>query len=101
MISTQHFRERVEERTKIKDVDSFIDEILSNRNNIEKLSVFSPNLSNHPQIKYKVWKNPNQRVWVVDWLGYYIIEQNQKFITIIPMKKNFVDKISGGNRLLF
>jgi len=98
---TQHFKDRVKQRTKIKNIDSFIDEVLSVRDEVEKLNIFSSNLSKHPQVKYKIWKNPNQRVWVIDWLGFYIIEQNQKFITMFPIQKNYDDRISGENRLLY
>lgn len=93
MIVTQHLIDRIKLRTDI-DVDSFISEVFSKRDEIEKLDINSPNLSKHPQLKGKLRRNPTQRVWVIDWLGYYIVERDKNLITMFPIKK--FGKIKGG-----
>ena len=81
MIVTQHLIDRIKLRTDI-NVDSFISEVFSKRDEIEKLDIYSSNLSKHPQVMRKIHRNPIQRVWVIDWLGYYILEENNSLITV-------------------
>tara|TARA_B110000003_G_C16470393_1_gene465407 strand:- start:30 stop:347 length:318 start_codon:yes stop_codon:yes gene_type:complete len=93
MIVTQHLIDRIKLRTDI-NVDSFISEVFSKRDEIEKLDINSPNLSKHPQVKGKLRRNPTQIFWVIDWLGYYIVEGDKNLITMFPIKK--FGKIEGG-----
>jgi hypothetical protein len=99
VLVTQHLRDRLKQRTNIKNVDSFISEVLSKRDEIEKLDIYSSNLSKHPQVMRKIHRNPIQRVWVIDWVGYYLLEENNSLITVFPIKK-FDKIIYGGDKII-
>lgn len=92
---TNHFKYRLKQRTKIKDVDSFCERVLSEKHNIKKVDIYSKDLNSYPQIRNKLYRNPNQRVWIIDWENLYLFEENQYFKTIVGIKKYGKKIISG------
>ena len=92
---TTHFKKRLKQRTNIRDVDSFCERVISESGEIEKIEIYSNNLNSHPQIRNKLFRNPHQRVWVIDWENLYLFEENQYFKTIIPIIDNYISNVSG------
>ena len=91
---TNHFKERLKQRTNIRDVDSFCERVISESREIEKIDIYSNNLNSHPQIRNKLFRNPHQRVWLIDWENLYLFEQNQNFKTIITIIDDYISNIS-------
>lgn len=92
---TYHFKKRLKQRTNIKDVDSFCERVLSEKDKIKKIDILSTELNSHPEILNKIFRNPHQRVWFIDWENLYLFEENQYFKTLINKTNDFIPSVSG------
>ena len=80
---TEHFTERLIERTPYDDVETFWSDIKNKKESIVKLNKNSKELRFYPQLRHKFRNYPNSTLWVLGWMGVVLVTDNRTLITLL------------------
>lgn len=79
---TEHFKERLSQRTPYEDVESFWNDIQNKMDRVLKLTKNSEELKNYPFLINKFERYPNSTIWVIDWMDIGLVSLNKSLITV-------------------
>ena len=82
---TQHFKERLRERTDYNNVENFYSDIENKIDNILKVRKNSKELRYYPHLRNKFDYYPNSTILIIDWMGIGLVTDNNCMITILKL----------------
>ena len=86
MMITEHFKERLRERTPYNDVETFWVDIQNKMDNILRVNKNSKELRFYPYLRKKFNFYPTSTILVIDWMGIGIVTDNNCLITILNLQ---------------
>ena len=86
MMITEHFKERLKQRTPYNDVETFWSDIQNKKDSILKLKRGSRELRHYPYLWNKFQTYPNSTIWVIGWMGIGLVTDNNCLITLYNLQ---------------
>ena len=82
---TEHFKERLKQRTRYNDVETFWNDVKKKKEDVVRLTKGCFELNEFPRFKRKLQRNPLSQIWVIKEMKLCLVTENNNLITIFKL----------------